>query len=191
MLEHLPAGLGRALRTARPGLEQIIFYDPEIGPQAVSIEVKSTAFENFGELPLRYTQDGEGLSPAIAWGPVPDGAQSIVIVIEDADSPTPAPLVHAIVWNLSPTAGALEEGALADDAHDGQGLAMGKNSCMSAKYMPPDPPPGHGPHRYAIQVFALDTRPDLGHNPGRQRLTEHLRQHVVGKGLLVGTFERL
>jgi Raf kinase inhibitor-like YbhB/YbcL family protein len=191
MLEHLPAGVGRALRTARPGLEQIIFHDPEIGPQAASIEVTSPAFENFAELPMRYTKDGEGLSPAISWGSVPGTTQSVVIVIEDADSPTPAPLVHAIVWNLPAGAGALEEGALASDANAGDGLAMGKNSCMSAKYMAPDPPPGHGPHRYAIQVFALDTRPDLGSNPGRNRLTEHLRQHVLAKGLLVGTFERL
>ena len=191
MLEHLPAGVGRALRTARPGLEQIVFYDPEIGPQAVSIDVNSPAFENFRELPLRYTADGDGLSPALSWGEVPAGSQSIVIVIEDADSPTPAPLVHAIVWNLSPAAGSLAEGALAGESNSGNGLAMGKNSCMSAKYMAPDPPPGHGPHRYAIQVFALDTRPDLGNNPGRHRLTEHLRQHVLAKGLLVGTFERL
>jgi Raf kinase inhibitor-like YbhB/YbcL family protein len=142
-------------------------------------------------MPVRYTSDGEGISPPIAWGDVPAGTQSVILVIEDADSPTPAPLVHAIVWNLSPARGSLDEGALRCETTEGNGHAMGKNSFMSAKYLAPDPPPGHGPHRYAFQLFALDSRPDLGNNPGRNRVAEHLKQHGLAKGLLIGTYERL
>lgn len=191
MLQNLPASLGRALRTARPGLENILFYDPELNTEVGSLEISSSEFQNFGEIPLRFTEDGEKISPPIQWGSVPQGTQSLVLVIEDADSPTPAPLVHAIVWNLNPSAARLEAGALRSCVGEGQGLAMGKNSFMSARYLAPDPPPGHGPHRYAFQLFALDSRPDLGANPGRSRVAEHLAHHVLAKGLLIGTFERL
>ena len=191
MLENLPASLGRALRTARPGLENILFYDPELNAAVGSLELSSSEFQNFGEIPLRFTEDGEKISPPIQWAGVPKGTQSLILVIEDADSPTPAPLVHAIVWNLSASARCLEAGALRSCVSEGQGLAMGKNSFMSARYLAPDPPPGHGPHRYAFQVFALDSRPDLGSNPGRHRVAEHLTHHVLAKGLMVGTFERL
>jgi Raf kinase inhibitor-like YbhB/YbcL family protein len=180
MLQNLPAGLGRALRTARPGLENILFYDPELNAEVGTLEVSSSEFQNFAEIPIRFTEDGEKISPPIQWGSVPQETQSLILVIEDADSPTPAPLVHAIVWNLSPSAGRLEAGALRSCVGEGQGLAMGKNSFMSARYLAPDPPPGHGPHRYAFQLFALDSRPDLGSNPGRS-----------AKGLMIGTFERL
>jgi hypothetical protein len=191
MLEKLPAGLGRALRTARPGLSQTLFHDAEISGDVAAITVTSSEFDNDGEMPVRFTEDGARVSPPIAWTGVPVDAASVILVIEDADSPTPAPLVHAIIWNLPPSDGVLDEGAMRSDASEGEGLSMGKNSFMSAKYLPPDPPPGHGPHRYAIQVFALDTRPDLGANPGRNRLIEHLKSHVLAKGLLIGTYERL
>jgi Raf kinase inhibitor-like YbhB/YbcL family protein len=191
MLENLPAGLGRALRTARPGLEKTLFHEAEISGDVAAITVSSTEFDNDGELPVRFTEDGARVSPPIAWSGVPMDAASVILVIEDADSPTPAPLVHAIIWNLPPSDGVIDEGAMRSDAHEGEGLSMGKNSFMSAKYLAPDPPPGHGPHRYAIQVFALDTRPDLGASPGRHRLIEHLTGHVLAKGLLIGTYERL
>jgi phosphatidylethanolamine-binding protein (PEBP) family uncharacterized protein len=34
-------------------------------------------------------------------------------------------------------------------------IQQGHNSYFTHRYLPPDPPPGHGPHRYAFQIFAL------------------------------------
>ena len=76
-------------------------------------------------------------------------------MVEDADAPTPHPLVHAIVVGLEPGDGALAEGALDSADHDGSGLQAGRNSYLQARWLPPDPPPGHGVHRYAFQLFAL------------------------------------
>lgn len=191
MLENFPAGLGRAFRSARPGLLATLYYDAGISGDVAALTVTSPAFVHGGELPARYTEDGARISPPLAWRGVPGDAASVIVAIEDADSPTPAPLVHAIVWNLPASDGVIDEGAMRSEATEGEGLSMGKNSFMSAKYLPPDPPPGHGPHQYAFQVFALDHRPDLGSNPGRGRLIEHLRGRVLAKGLLIGVYERL
>ena len=52
----------------------------------------STEFQNFAEIPIRFTEDGEKISPPIQWSVAClKGTQSLILVIEDADSPTPAP----------------------------------------------------------------------------------------------------
>jgi Raf kinase inhibitor-like YbhB/YbcL family protein len=169
-------------------MDKLLFNDGVI-PATRTLPLHSRSFADGGPLPLRYTADGEGLSPPIQWFDVPPGARSIAMVIEDADSPTPRPLVHGIVWNLPGEDGVLGEGVLNAMATTGS-PDLGRNSYLQHAYLPPDPPPGHGPHRYAFQVFALDCAPPRGEAPGRGRLLELLRAHGIAKGLLVGTYQR-
>jgi hypothetical protein len=191
MLENLPAGIGRALRGARPGLAELVINDEALAEVADAIVVTSTAFADGDALPSRYTTDGEGISPPLEWSGVPDKAAELVLLIEDADSPTPNPLVHAIVWNLPPSDGSLEEGAMPAVAQTGVAPAMGVNSYLRIGYLPPDPPPGHGPHHYAVQVFALVTPLVIETAaPGRTELVSALRVHAIAKGMLIGTYER-
>lgn len=56
--------------------------------------------------------------------------------------------------------------------------------------MPPDPPPGHGVHRYAFQLYALRAVPVFSETPGRDEVVDALREHAVASGLLIGTCER-
>jgi Raf kinase inhibitor-like YbhB/YbcL family protein len=191
MLEKLPAGLGRALRAARPGMAELVINDEALAEIGDTIVVTSPAFDDGGELPARFTSDGEGVSPPLQWSGVPDEAAELVVLIEDADSPTPNPLVQAIVWNLPPGDGSLEEGAMPAEAQVGVRPAMGVNSYLRLGYLPPDPPPGHGPHNYAFQVFALVTPLAIETSaPGRTELVDALRVHAVAKGMLIGTYER-
>jgi Raf kinase inhibitor-like YbhB/YbcL family protein len=190
MLEKLPASLGRALRRARAGESELTINDPALADVPATIAVSSPAFGDGETIPERYTADGEGLSPPLAWRGVPPGAASVLLMIEDADSPTPEPLVHAIVWDLPGADGALPEGALPSGGHDGEGLRMGRNSYFSTRYLPPDPPRGHGPHRYAFQVFALRASPPFKGIPGRGAVHQALRQHAMAKGVLIGIYER-
>ena len=59
-----------------------------------------------------------------------------------------------------------------------------------AAWLPPDPPPGHGVHRYAFQLFALDVAPTFSATPGRDEVIDALRAHAIASGLLIGTCER-
>jgi len=188
MFEHLPAHVGRALRRVRPGLDKILCNEPALADVPV-LPVHSRAFDDGATLPLRYTADGEGLSPPVQWHHVPAAARSIALVVEDADSPTPKPLVHAIVWNLPGEDGVLGEGVLNAMATTGS-PDLGRNSYLQHGYLPPDPPPGHGPHHYAFQVFAVDCAPERGEAPGRGKLLDLLRGHTLASGLLVGTYQR-
>jgi Raf kinase inhibitor-like YbhB/YbcL family protein len=190
MLEKLPDVIGHALHGIRAGLDEIVFNTLGLRQGMASIAVSSLAFADHAPLPARYTADGEGVSPPLQWRELPAGTHSVVLLVEDADSPTPSPLVHAIVVGLPNEDGALAEGALPSDGHEGTGAHVGRNSYLQASWLPPDPPPGHGVHRYAFQVFALDAAPSFSETPGRDEVIEALRAHALASGLLIGTCER-
>ena len=191
MLEKVPSVIGKLLRRARPGEEELAYHDPAVADAPCTIEVTSTAFADEGPLPLNCTDDGEKLSPPLAWRGVPSQAEAVVLIVEDADSPTPSPLVHAILWDLPGEDGSIAEGDLDGPTSVGEGHSLGKNSFKKAEYLPPDPPKGHGRHRYCFQVFALDQRLDFDHPPSRRDLLDAMAGHVLAKGCLVGVYERV
>jgi Raf kinase inhibitor-like YbhB/YbcL family protein len=189
MLEKLPDAIGHALRETRAGLDNIAYQAIDLRAGMAQIAVTSLAFADHAPIPARYTADGAGESPPLQWSGVPASAASLLVIVEDADSPTPHPLVHAIVVDLAAEDGALAEGALPSKDHDGSGLRVGRNSYLQAAWLPPDPPPGHGTHRYAFQVFALAGGSFEG-TPGRDDVLEAIREHGLASGCLIGTYER-
>jgi len=189
MLEKFPASVGRKLKKVRAGADELAIADTELTGVNAVIQVTSEAF-GYGEaLPLEFTSDGNGTSPPLEWRGVPSDAEAVVLMIEDADSPTRRPLVHAIVWDLPGVDGALPAGVLSSPT-PAVAKSVARNSYLSASYLPPDPPPGHGPHRYVFQVFALDRPVNFEIRPGRNALIDAIRDHVIAKGLLIGTHER-
>ena len=190
MLERLPDLVGHALRGQRAGLDKTAFHAVDLRAGMAAIQVSSLAFADHAPIPARYTDDGDGDSPPLQWSGVPAAAASVALIVEDADSPTPQPLVHAIVVGLPPGDGALAETAMPSRDHDGAGLRMGRNSYLQAAWLPPDPPPGHGVHRYVFQVFALEAGATFDGEPGRDALLEAIREHGLASGCLIGTYER-
>lgn len=186
MLEKLPRAIGHALQGLSPGIDATLFHADEFADVPDTMALRSDSFADGGPMPTRHSHDGEGVSPSLAWSGVPSGASELVILVEDADSPTPKPLVHAIVWGLDARDGSLPGGGI---AADGQ-AETGRNSFLGTGWLPPDPPTGHGPHRYVFQIYALDRRLALSGTPGRGALVEAMRGHVVAKGALIGTYER-
>jgi phosphatidylethanolamine-binding protein (PEBP) family uncharacterized protein len=166
MLEKLPDVLGHVLRGQRAGLDEIAFHAIGLRAGMGAIRVQSLAIVDHGPIPVSYTADGEGLSPPLTWSDVPSGAPSLVLLVEDADAPAPHPLVHAIVVDLPAGDGGLAEGALDSPGHDGLSeLHAGRHSFLRSGSLRPDPPPGHGVHRYAFQVFPPAARPNGPRRP--------------------------
>ncbi len=191
MLELVPRWLGQALRGLRAGADKLCIAQVEMDPGVASIELSSPAFANGGRLPPRFTADGDGVSPPLVWGKLPEGTQSLALIVEDPDAPAPAPFVHAIVWGIGPDERHLAEGAIsADGAAELNGSDVGRNSYFLEGWLPPDPPPGHGEHRYAFQLFALAAAPDPGENPRRSALVRAMAGNVLAAGILTGTYSR-
>lgn len=195
MLEHVPQWLGHALRGLRAGTDKLAVAQPDLAAPSLgtfaALDLSSLAFADRGRLPVRFTADGDGISPPLAWRDPPAGTALLALIVEDADSPTPQPLVHAVVWGLPAAAGQLAEGEIAADGAGTEGHDVGRNSYRREGWLPPDPPTGHGEHRYAFQLFALDAgAADPGRDPGRSAMLAAMKGHVLAAGLLTGTYSR-
>ena len=191
MLEHIPHWLGKALANVRAGADKLAIAQARLG-SFTPLDLTSPAFADGARLPERFTADGAGVSPPLTWGVPPEGTAMLALLVEDADAPAPQPLVHAVVWGIAPDAGRLAEGAIAADGPGGRdGGDVGHNSFRREGWLPPDPPTGHGPHRYAFQLFALDAdTPDPGPSPGRSALLAAMAGHVIAAGVLSGVYSR-
>ena len=120
MLENLPDMIGHALRGQRAGLEKIAFNSIDLRGGMAAIDLKSLAFIDHGPLPERCTADGSGTSPPLQWTGVPTAATSLVLIVEDADAPTPQPLARAWARSASTTSsrpGAAEKSGVASSAN--------------------------------------------------------------------------
>jgi Raf kinase inhibitor-like YbhB/YbcL family protein len=199
MLEHIPAWLGKALGDVRAGMEKLVIVRAGLDHGLPSLALSSPAFGDGARLPERFTADGAGVSPPLVWGPPPAGTERLALIVEDADAPAPQPLVHAVIWNLAADAGHLPEGAIVADGggksgERGEGGAVrdvGRNSYLREGWLPPDPPTGHGRHRYAFQLFALGAGAgDPGQTPGRTAVVAAMAGHVLAAGVLIGTYSR-
>ena len=188
MLEHIPEWLGASLRGVRAGAEHLTIVNPALGGGYAPIALSSPAFGDWTEMPVRFTADGAGVSPPLVWDAVPGATQSLALIVEDADSPTLSPLVHAIVWGMGPDTRDLAEGAIVEG---GATAEIGRNSYLAQGWLAPDPPSGHGEHRYVFQLFALDVvAEDLGDAPGRGAVLNAIQGHVIGAGMLTGLYAR-
>jgi phosphatidylethanolamine-binding protein (PEBP) family uncharacterized protein len=159
------------MHAVRAGVDKVLFHQRKAAKVPATLDLQST-FPPDGPLPTSCTSDGAGHSPALMWTGVPKGTSALVLLVEDADSPTPHPIVHALVSDLPITNGEIDEGAL------------------GRAYRPPDPPPGHGPHRYFFQLYSLRERTG-SQLKDRADLAKELKEgNCSGRGYLMGTYER-
>ncbi len=181
--------IGAALRPFRPGVDALT---SSLLRKPGGITVTSPAFKESDPIPRLFTADGDARFPGVEWTGLPDGTVSVVLLVEDADIPLPVPVTHLIVYGIDPSLGGLEPGAVQafNRGPNPAGWACGRNFLGAAGWTPPAPPPGHGMHRYAFQVFALDTRPHFAHLPHRGRLLRRIRPHILAQGQLIGTYLR-
>ena len=149
-----------------------------------TLRVESAAFEHEGEIPSRFTCDGEDTSPPLSWDPGPDGTRTYALVVEDPDAPG-GTWVHWVAWNLVEPH--LREAALPADVLP-DGACQGHNSWRRSGYGGPCPP--SGTHRYCFGVHALDIVLDLPPDTDAAGLRAAMQGHVLAQGELMGRYAR-
>lgn len=154
----------------------------------MALTLSSPAFAEGETIPRRYTRDGENVSPPLRWSGLPDGTKSLVLVLDDPDAPS-GTFGHWAVFNLSPD---IEQLAEAESGKPGtDALRQGKNDFGNAYYDGPQPPVGHGPHRYHFRLAALDV-PSLSipADIGVLEIWKEASRHAIATASLVGVYER-
>jgi Raf kinase inhibitor-like YbhB/YbcL family protein len=155
---------------------------------AASFPVTSPAFAASGEIPKKQSCEGGDVSPALAWSGLPLGTKSLALIVDDPDAPDPAApkttWVHWLLYDIPVDATGLSEGIKDLPVGTKEGL----NDWKRTGYGGPCPPVGK--HRYFHKVYALDAvLPDLG-SPSKAELEKAMQGHVLGKGELVGTYQK-
>ena len=154
------------------------------------LTLRSSAFTHNGEIPRRYTCQGEDISVPLSWSGAPAATKGFVLVVDDPDAPDPkAPRmtwVHWVLYNLPPTANALKEGVRSVDLP--KGTLEGLNDWKRTGYGGPCPPIGR--HRYFHKLYALDSPLPAMESPTKVELEQAMKGHVLEKAELIGTYQK-
>jgi Raf kinase inhibitor-like YbhB/YbcL family protein len=181
------ASLGRLLRNRRAGESKLAWNHPGLdAPETIALT--SPAFVDGSEMPVSSAGKGVGLnvSPPLAWHGLPAQAAELVLIIEDPDVPLPRPVVHLALAGITPQLEGFAEGEL----NEGGPHGSGRGSFNRTGYAGPRPVPGHGPHHYVFQLYALSGRLDLLSRAKPSSIVSAINGTVLARGRLDGTYER-
>ena len=152
--------------------------EPEKALPEAELTVSSPAFEHNGNIPSKYTCEGENINPPLEIEGIPEGAVSLVVIVEDLDAPRGI-FVHWVVFDISPVT------IIAENSVPGVG---GITSFGNNFYGGPCPPSGI--HRYVFTVYALDTTLALGSTATKNDVVEAMEGHILAKGELIGLYSK-
>ena len=154
---------------------------------STDIDLGSAAFSENGTIPLKYSGEGENLSPPLAWNSVPQGTRSLALIVEDPDAPF-ITFTHWVIFNLPPTTTGLPE-RVPVGPMTSFGARQGKNTLRTMGYDGPKPPTKK-PHRYFFKLYALDAMLDLNPGCSKKELLKAMEGHIVGQGQLIGIYQK-
>jgi hypothetical protein len=140
------------------------------------LQLNSGAFAHETAIPVKYTCDGENISPPLTWSDPPEGTVGFALINDDPDAPA-GTWVHWLLFNIPAGSRGLEE-AVPDAPELPDGSRHGENSWGRLNYGGPCPP--SGTHRYFFKLYALD----------KQELLDAMEGHVLEQAELMGTYTR-
>jgi Raf kinase inhibitor-like YbhB/YbcL family protein len=162
-------------------------------PARPGLTLTSTSFEDGGVIPNKYTQnEASPVSPKLDWTNVPAGTVSFVLWMHDPDTALQKKtdqVLHWLVFNIPGSATGLPEG-VPNTATLPDGTVQPKNTRGAPGYLGPGAPAVGPYHHYTLELFALDTKLDLGPDATLADVMKAAEGHVLGKGVVEGRFHR-
>ena len=150
------------------------------------MKLSSSAFEEGGRIPSKYTCDSDNINPHLEISDVPSGAKTLALIMEDPDVPKnlrpDGMWDHWIVFNIPPDTNQIPEGKEPRGTH-------GEGTSGNQDYNGPCPPDRE--HRYFFKLFALDSTLELKEKATKPELEKAMEGHILEKAELMGTYERI
>ena len=157
------------------------------GSEASAFRIESPVFQDKGNLPAKYTCDGENVSPPLTWARPPQGTKSFALISDDPDAPT-GTWVHWVLYDIPEGTNELREGIEKSEVL-ASGAKHGLTDFRQVGYGAPCPPPGKA-HRYFFKIYALDQSLDLAPKATKAELLVAMNGHVLAHAESVGLYER-
>jgi Raf kinase inhibitor-like YbhB/YbcL family protein len=145
------------------------------------MEVISPVFRDGSPIPPQYSCHGQNVNPPLNVFDVPEGTQSLSLIMNDPDAPG-GDFLHWLVWDIPPSTDSISVNSVPI------GAVQGQNGHGQNNYTGPCPPAGTGVHRYIFDFYALDTTLDLKSDSGIQEVIKAQKGHVLAHSALTGTF---
>lgn len=142
--------------------------------------VTSPAFRHGATIPVKYTCDGDDVSPPLSFASVPRKAVEIILIMEDPDAPG-GTYTHWLLFRIPPKTKKIAEDTIPAGSH------QGTNSFGSQEYGGPCPPPLQT-HRYYFRAFALGKRSGLQHGADAGTVATAAKTKSIASAELMGTY---
>jgi Raf kinase inhibitor-like YbhB/YbcL family protein len=143
------------------------------------MRISTSAFPDGGNIPVKYTWDGDNVSPPLTIEDVPPETKSLALIVEDLDAPR-GTFTHWVVWGMDPSTHELPENIVPPKARQVE------NDFGMTSYAGPCPP--SGTHRYFFRLYALDTVS----MPPSDAVHFHrvIADHVLDESSVMGRYRR-
>jgi Raf kinase inhibitor-like YbhB/YbcL family protein len=144
-------------------------------------ELKSPSFVEGGPIPIKYSCDGQDVSPALVWEGAPASTAALALIVDDPDA---RGFIHWVAYNI---AGG-PSGGLAEGAGSAVLPPQGRNDFGRSGWGGPCPP--GGTHRYRFTLYALSAPLTLSGTPSASEVRGALARVLLGHTTLTATYTR-
>jgi Raf kinase inhibitor-like YbhB/YbcL family protein len=142
------------------------------------LTIVSPDFPNDGDIPARFTCDGDGVSPTLIVNGIPEGTKTLALIVDNGDAADKL-VTHWVVWNIKPMETILENTVPGNQGLTSAGTTKYEGLC-----------PEQISQRYSFRVFALNTSLDFKSTPKRSQLDKAMEGHIIASGKLEGEYNR-
>jgi len=158
-----------------------------INAESKGFKIYSESFKAEGSIPVKYSCQGEDMSPHLKWDNVPGNTKSFALICDDPDAPM-GTWVHWVAYNIPQKINSLNEDFPVEEKM-GNGITQGYNDFGNIGYGGPCPPSGKA-HRYFFKLYALDAKLNLPAGLTKKQLLEKIRSHIIEKTSVYGIYKR-
>lgn len=147
------------------------------------MKVTSSAFDDYAGIPIRYTCEGEDVSPPLEITNIPEEARTLAIIMHDSDAPVAGGWTHWVLFNVRADFKVeIPERKIPEEAVEGT-TSFGRSG-----YGGPCPP--SGTHHYEFRVYALDSEIPLDERATKNDLEHFMEGHVLAVSILMGLYQK-
>lgn len=146
--------------------------------------VTSPRFTRGGTIPAEFTCEGADVNPPLEIVGIPEGTESLVLVVDDPDAPL-GTWDHWVEFDIAAGPRSF------DVPRDAGALgAQGTNSWNLEGYRGPCPPQGDDAHTYHFRIYAIDGFLDLPAGVDGDTVRTAMEDRVIDSAELSGTYSR-
>ena len=146
--------------------------------QPAALTIVSPDFEDGGNIPARFTCDGEDVNPTLIVNGIPEGTRTLALIVEDPDAPLTT-YTQWLVWNILPSE------TIPENTVPG---VQGTNTVGKSPYRGPCPVADM--QRYTFRVYALNKFLTIDAGARRHHVEKAMEGNILATGELGGAYSR-